>query len=228
MIVLAAVFANGCGRSEPPAPPAPPPEAAAPATGPPVAAAPAVGRTLVFDCDADVSFTVRTGPGEVALWAPQVLGGGYHVLGQTRTASGARYEEGDSVFWNKGDAATFEYAGRSFTDCKSNPRKVPWADAARRGVTFRALGNEPSWSLEIMPERLAMITELGVRRTELAYAAPTVSGNKTTYRAATDGRDLVAVVDRTGCNDSMSGEAFAASVTVTFDGAMYYGCGRFL
>jgi putative lipoprotein len=73
-----------------------------------------------------------------------------------------------------------------------------------------------------------MITELGAQRTELAYAAPTVSRNKTTYRAAADGHDLVAVVDRSGCTDSMSGEAFEASATVTFDGTMYYGCGRFL
>jgi putative lipoprotein len=187
-----------------------------------------VGRTFVFDCDGDVSFTVRTGPGEVALWAPQSVGGQYVVLGMTRSASGARYEDGDTVYWNRGELATFEIAGQRFIDCRSNPRKVPWADAARRGVTFRALGNEPSWYLEIREGRLAMVTELGSRRTELAYEEPLVAGRRATYRAAADGHELVAVVERTACTDSMSGEAFEATATVTFDDAMFYGCGRFL
>jgi putative lipoprotein len=195
---------------------------------PAVAAAPEVGRTFVFDCDGDLSFTVRTGPGEVALWTPQSLGGRYLVLGMTRTASGARYEEGDTVYWDKGDLATFEVAGQRFIDCRSNPRKVPWADAARRGVTFRALGNEPAWSLEIASERLTMITELGARRTEFPYSEPSVAGQRSTYRVRTEAQELVAVVERGACTDSMSGEAFEATATVTFDSAMYYGCGRFL
>jgi putative lipoprotein len=104
---------------------------------------------------------------------------------------------------------------------------APWADAARRGVTFRALGNEPSWNLEIAPERLTMITELGARRTELPYGEPAADGERTTYRAA-GAVELVAVIERRPCNDTMSGEAFEAAATVTFDGTIYYGCGRFL
>ena len=147
------------------------------------AAAPEVGRTFVFDCDGDVSFTMRTGPGEMALWAPASLGGAYHVLSLTRSASGARYEEGDTVFWNKGDLATIEIGGQRYVDCRSNPSKVPWADAARRGATFRALGNEPSWYVEIFPERLAIVTELGANRAELPHGGPVVDGGRTTYRS---------------------------------------------
>jgi len=192
------------------------------------AAAPEVGRTFVYDCDGDVSFTVRTGPGEVALWAPASLGGAYQVLSLTRSASGARYEEGGTVYWNKGDLATFEHGGRSFIDCRSNPRKVPWADAARRGATFRALGNEPAWYVEIFPERLAMVTELGTKRTELPHGGPTVEGGRTTYRAAADGSEATVVIDRRACADSMSGEGFEAAATVTFENRTWVGCGRFL
>ena len=32
--------------------------------------------------------------------------------------------------------------GQRYVDCKSNPRKAPWVDAARCGAAFRALGNE--------------------------------------------------------------------------------------
>jgi uncharacterized membrane protein/membrane-bound inhibitor of C-type lysozyme len=187
-----------------------------------------VGRTFVFDCDGDVSFTARTGAGELALWEPASLGGRYVVLSATPSSSGERYAEGDIVVhWSDRDVATFEIGGRSFPGCRANPSKVPWADAKRRGITFRALGNEPSWSLEIRPESLTMITELGARRTELAYAA-TVEGHRTTYRAAAGGHALVAVVDRAICTDSMSGEAFETRATVTFDDTVFYGCGRFL
>jgi putative lipoprotein len=105
---------------------------------------------------------------------------------------------------------------------------APWTDAKRRGATFRALGQEPSWVLEIHPERLALLTNLGASRTELAYAAPTVDGNRTTYRASGDGREIVAIIERADCIDSMSGQPFEARAVVTFDGSTLRGCGRFL
>ena len=189
-------------------------------------AAPEVGRTFVFECAGDLSFIVRTGPGEVAVWAPSSLGGRYAVLSQSRTASGARYEEGDFVFWNKGDLATFELAGQTYEDCASNPRQVPWADAARRGAIFRALGNEPSWNLEVHRDRLVLVTDLGTETAEFPYSDPIVEGARTTYRSA--GGELVAVVERQACVDTMSGEGFEASATLTLTGGTLRGCGRFL
>ncbi len=195
---------------------------------PTTAAAPEVGRTFVFDCGGDVSFTMRTGPGEVALWAPASLGGAYQILSQTEAASGARYQEGDTVFWNNGDLATIEHAGQRYIDCRSNPAKVPWADAARRGATFRALGNEPSWYAEIFPDRLAIVTELGTNRTELPHSGPVVEGGRTTYRAAAEGRQAIVSIDRRACADTMSGEGFEAVATVSFENRTLLGCGRFL
>jgi putative lipoprotein len=192
------------------------------------AAAPEVGRTFVFDCEGGLSFTVRTGPGEVALWAPQSLGGTYQVLSQTPAASGARYQEADTVYWNRGELATFELAGQRYVDCRFNPSQVPWADAARRGATFRALGNEPAWYVEVFPERLAIVTELGTRRTELPHGGPIVAGARTTYRAAADGREATVIIDRRACADTMSGEGFEAAATVSFENRSLRGCGRFL
>jgi putative lipoprotein len=189
--------------------------------------APELGRTFVFDCDGDVSFTARFGPGEMALWAPESLGATYQVLSIARSGSGARYEDGDTVFWNEGDLATIEIAGQRFVDCRSNPRKAPWADAKRRGATFRALGNEPAWYVEIFPERFAIVTELGTKRTELVHAGAAVEGSRTTYRASAGG-DAIVVIDRRTCADTMSGEGFDAAATVTFENRTLRGCGRFL
>ena len=94
--------------------------------------------------------------------------------------------------------------------------------------TFRALGNEPAWYVEIFPDRLAIVTELGTNRTELAHEGPVVASGRTTYRAAADGRDATVVIDRRACADSMSGEGFEAVATVSFQNRTLLGCGRFL
>jgi len=189
---------------------------------------PETGRTHVFDCAPGIRFTVRTGPGEIALWPPESVGGRYTVLGAAASDSGTRYEDGDDVVVLEDDRATFQIAGQRFEDCEPNQRAVPWADAARRGVTFRAIGNEPAWHIEVFPMTLTMTTNLGADRAELAFEEPLVEGPRTTYRAAGDGHELVAVIERTPCVDAMSGEPFEATATVTFDGETFRGCGRFL
>lgn len=187
-----------------------------------------VARTFVFDCNPDVSFTVRFGPGEMALWAPQSLGGTYQVLSLARSASGARYVEGDTVFWNKGDLATIEFGGQRFVDCRSNPSQVPWADAKRRGATFRGLGQEPGWFVEIFPDRLALVTDYGANRMEAKHSGPTLDdAGRTVYRTA-EGPAITIGIERQACADVMSGEPFEAAVTATVDDRTLKGCGRFL
>jgi putative lipoprotein len=192
------------------------------------AAAPEIGRTFVFDCDGGLSFTVRYGPGEAAVWAPAELGGAYQVLSLARSGSGARYEEGDTTFAATGDFATFELGGQRYVDCRSSPSKAPWFDARRRGATFRAIGNEPAWYVEIFPERLAVVTELGTNRVEMRHAGGVTENGRTTYRAAGEGHTATVVIDRRACADSMSGEGFEAAATVTLDERALQGCGRFL
>ena len=164
----------------------------------------------------------------MALWASESLGGAYRVLSIDGSGSGARYVEGDTVFLSKGNLATIEIAGQRFVDCRSNPSKAPWADAKRRGATFRALGNEPAWYVEIYADRLVIVTELGTKRTELAHTGATVVAGQTTYRAGGDGREATVVIDRRACADSMSGEGFEAAATVSFENRTLLGCGRFL
>src|SRR5690349_6502038 len=195
---------------------------------PDAVAAPEIARTFVFDCDGGYSFTVRFGPGEMALWAPESLGGTYQVLSLAGSGSGARYVEGETVFWNKGNLATIEIAGQRFVDCRSNPSKAPWADAKRRGATFRALGNEPAWYVEIFADRLVIVTELGTKRTELRHSGAAEAAGQITYRAAAEGHEATVVIDRRACADSMSGEGFEAAATVSFENRTLHGCGRFL
>jgi len=100
---------------------------------------PAPPTTIVFECSDDFSFLARTGPGAITVW----LEDRSQVLGQVRSASGSKYEADTTVFWSKGTQATLTVDGQLYSDCQSVPARVPWEDARRRGVDFRATGNEP-------------------------------------------------------------------------------------
>ena len=74
-------------------------------------------RRLLFECGGDVFFAVRIGTDQATLSAPKFLGNDSIVLQQTDAESGARYAAGDTVFWSKGNVATFQIGGRTFIDC---------------------------------------------------------------------------------------------------------------
>ena len=183
-----------------------------------------VPRTLVFD-GTGLELVLRTGPGEIALYLPER----YVVLSQVRASSGVRYEEEGILLWMKGDEAMLEVDGVRYADCRRHPLREPWVDAARRGVNFRAVGNEPGWHLEIRAGReLSMITDYGQRRVEAPLPEKVTSGQPRSYHAITDVHDLRVEIENLPCLDSMSGEHFGASVTVHLDGKRYHGCGRVL
>ncbi len=60
-----------------------------------------VSRTLVYQCPGNGApgpeIVTRLGPGEMALW----VGDDYLVLSRVRSASGAKYQEGNTLFWLK-------------------------------------------------------------------------------------------------------------------------------
>ncbi len=179
-------------------------------------------RTVVYDCNG-FEFVTRVGPGEMALWLPQR----YLVLSQVRSASGSKYQEGDVVFWSKGDEAMLQLGDVEHQDCQLRPERGPWADARRRGVDFRAVGNEPGWHLEIQRGRqLLYVGDYGEQRVTMPDPGVQVVGENRSYRARTEAGELAVEIFATPCFDSMSGEAFAAAVTVTLNGRQLHGCGR--
>ncbi len=100
-------------------------------------------------------------------------------------------------------------------------------DARQRGVAFRAVGNEPGWVLEIVPERsLRLLYAYGEEEATTPVPEPvTDATGRTTYHAVTEAHDLRVVVEDRPCADTMSGERFEATVTVTLGGDTLRGCG---
>ena len=100
------------------------------------------------------------------------------------------------------------------------------AGGAEDEVVLRAAGNEPGWRLELLASGAArFLYNYGEQElTAQTSFEETVAG--ATYRADTRTHTLEVTVTKAACSDSMSGEAFALTVTVTLDGATYQGCGR--
>lgn len=99
------------------------------------------------------------------------------------------------------------------------------APAPPRAAAYRALGQEPGWSLEIAGGRLIYLGDYGTVRIEMRApeARPAFNGHR--YEAREGGRSLTVDVTHRLCHDGMSGRAFADTVLVIADGREVRGCG---
>lgn len=157
------------------------------------------------------------------------------ILPQSISASGARYTDGVTTFWNKGDEAFVEWQGREYTVRVVDPETDPWERARREGVTLRAIGQEPGWLLEIRANRkLDLLLDYGDTHivTPIATMEIDFTRGVTTYRIQppTSPLRLTVHAANKACYDPMSGEGFSVTVTIDLnDGErLYNGCGRWL
>ncbi len=153
------------------------------------------------------------------------------VLRHVRTASGVKYEGAGMMVWMKGDAAMVEMDGNACNDCViTEPySSQPWDDARARGAAFRAIGQEPGWTLEIIPgDRIVVVADYGERHVTVPDPGPATDGPRTVYHAVTGEHDVWVIITREPCRDIMSGERFDHSVTLTVDDQTWHGCGRYL
>ena len=104
-----------------------------------------------------------------------------------------------------------------------------WHAATLRGVSFRAIGQEPGWLLEITNgATILLITDYGQKITTYPYVEPDVNQEQRRTVFAINKQNLEIVIQGKACTDSMSGERFSASVSVSVDGKQLEGCGRAL
>lgn len=155
------------------------------------------------------------------------------VLDQAISASGARYTDGETLFWNKGDDAFIEWEGVSHTVRVVDPSVDVWERARRAGVDFRGIGQEPGWLIEIRDGE-SIHLRLDYDTTQITTP---ISGLHTDYATGTrtfaatpplSPLHVTVTVSERVCYDAMSGEGFTSTVAVELGGtgAAYYGCGR--
>ena len=105
---------------------------------------------------------------------------------------------------------------------------APWDAARARGVDFRAIGQEPGWTLDIHDgELLRYIGDYGRDSISSAITTPSRQGNGVVeYAVSAQARALHVVILEAACQDAMSGAVFTHTVTIHIDKQELRGCGR--
>jgi len=187
----------------------------------------AEAQTFVYECGEDYSFVARIEGRKAWLFLPDRT----VPLPQIPSGSGAKFSDGQITFWSRGEDALVILGEQEQYSCRNNRIHAIWEHAKLNGVSFRAVGNEPGWHLEItMQERIVLVTDYGESRLEFAVPEPDTDqrARTTTYRIQDGEHDLTILIEGRSCQDTMSGEEFEAAVTVTLDGRTLSGCGRAL
>ena len=130
-----------------------------------------------------------------------------------------------------GQTAQITIAGRQLTDCRNDPRAAVWEGAKLRGVSYRAIGQEPAWSLEIDREHgFRLVTDYANSERRFAYAEPVYDAARRSarYTSEANGETLAITISGERCRDSMSGEEFDSRVEIEWRDRVLKGCGRAL
>jgi membrane-bound inhibitor of C-type lysozyme/uncharacterized membrane protein len=241
LLMAGGAFASGCQRSSSPADepaattdtastaasPAASPSVASPMPNDESAGPPGVLRAYVWACEDGRTLSMRNLFRERAITLD--FQDGTQRLDSTVSASGTRYATPDEsiVFWSKESTATLERRGAATVQCAERRADSLREDARLRGVIYRALGNEPGWTLEIGPGgRLDWTTNYGQDRYvfEGAIESAAASGpGGRTFTASNGAESIVVTVDAAPCTDD-AGIAHEATAIIEFDGGTLRGC----
>lgn len=217
-LLLALLLVQACA-SRKPVPAAPPPP-------PPMPEIFRAIHTMVLDCDDLAPVGVLVNETTARIDAPR----GPLDMAQVVSASGALYAGSGYQLWFKSDSAMYrqpdEEVGR---ECRVHTVANPWESAALRGVALRAVGQEPGWLVEVVPEKwVLVVTDYGRFRVLTPPAAPVAFGGGQRY-SLREGAHTVEVLALPGeCSDGSSEEKFDTNVTLVVDGVTSRGCGRWL
>ena len=181
-------------------------------------------QTFVFTCSNILEFVARTDNKEAWLFLPS------GTIQLPHTGAGS-YRNDQTYFQINGQEASLEASGVKNLLCKNDRWRAIWEHAKLNGADYRAIGNEPGWTLDIRnQENIILITDYGSTRHEFRLPKPEVDETNriTRYQSKDSDHELILMISGEACLDSMSGEEFSSKATVTLDGKTLQGCGRAL
>lgn len=181
-------------------------------------------QTFVFTCSDTLEFVARTDNKEAWLFLPS----GTIQLPHIGTGS---YRNDQTYLQINGQEASLEASGVKHLLCKNDRRQAIWEHAKLNGADYRAIGNEPGWTVEIRnQESIILTTDYGSTRHEFTLPKPEIDETNriTRYQSKDSDHELILMISGEACLDSMSGEEFSSKTTVTLDGKTLQGCGRAL
>lgn len=132
------------------------------------------------------------------------------------------------------DGRPWTALGGTVLELDRNRALAPWDGVffeLARDRDFRGIGQEPGWQLEIrMGSEMRFTYDYGKGSvvTPAARAELDANTGTRTFHAKAEANDLLVEIVPVGCEDSMSGKPFPATVTVTLNGRGFRGCGESL
>ena len=182
-------------------------------------------RTFYYQCPGSYAFVARLEGERIWLFLPD----GTVQLPHEPSGSGARYSDGTTLFWSKGEEALLDTGSEQYRGCRNNRAQAIWEHAKLNGADFRGVGNEPGWHMEIREGRsLLFVSDYGKHR--YLFPNPERESNpetrETRYTAFTDSHSLRVIVKGETCQDSMADTVYESRVRVELDERVYHGCGR--
>ena len=150
-------------------------------------------------------------------------------LPEAVVASGARYQDGEISFWNRGDQAQVE-TPRGQLQCQQGLVREASTRANHPGVMFLGRGNEPGWSIELAHDAPVMTwtTAYGTETQTLPYMVSVMDNEagRVVIENANAEHFFRVRIEAGACFDDMKGQPYPARVTLTIDGEQYNGCGQ--
>ena len=185
-------------------------------------------KAYVFECAGDYAFSASIEGTTAWLFLPEQTIKLPHVF----SVSGAKFSARQTTLWIKEDEARLENDSIMHIGCINNHAKAIWEQAKLSGVDFRAIGNEPSWILEVVKGDTILFADFYDKINKYMFTKPKLdvdqSARKTIYKARNEWHTLSVTIVGMPCQDTMSGESFESKVTVELDGKLFNGCGKAL
>jgi uncharacterized membrane protein len=190
-------------------------------------------RTYVYRCDGEEGVIVVTISADRGHFFSR------QASQPIRQEPGTRAYAGDDVYYlpdqppdlAPGQTAEISIAGKQLANCKNNPRAAVWEAAKLRGISYRAVGQEPPWVLEIhRDDGFLLVTDYGQEKQRFPYTEPVSHTEQRTgrYESEVNGERIEITIEGESCEDIMSGESFSSRVEVEWRGQTLRGCGRSL
>ncbi len=176
-----------------------------------------IDHPVNYQCT-DFEFEARYDENEVVL----LIGNDARVLKHVAAETGARYEGEGAVLVVSESEALLELDGQTYAHC----REQALAAAPPAAPPFSARGRAPDWSLEIVPgDRMVLRTNQDKTRVETLAPPALEDEGAIVYHARTAAHELSVRIEPTPCTDAQSGELYAATAVVRWNGQDLRGCG---
>jgi len=183
-----------------------------------------VDETWVYSCPGNYQFSARVMNEVVSLRLPTRT----TAIPRAGASTGTRYSTSGMELTRSAEGATLRIDGATHADCTGQRAATAWDEARLLGADFRAIGNEPAWSLEVDDGRTLRFLIEGSSEIHAPISEPVRTGATTSYRATSEGHTIEVTIDAQPCANPRLGEGLTHIITLAVDGFPYAGCGRML